>query len=61
YIAALIARLTSAPNTAHITALAPAQTIGLYGDVFAQIAVTAAIVGGVLLLITPRLRVWMCL
>jgi POT family proton-dependent oligopeptide transporter len=61
YIAALIAKLTSAPNTAHITALAPTQTIGLYGDVFAQIAVTAAIVGGVLLLITPRLRVWMYL
>jgi proton-dependent oligopeptide transporter, POT family len=59
YIAALIAKLTSAPNTANATALPPTATVDLYGEVFVQIALVAGIVGCALLLLAPRLKIWM--
>jgi proton-dependent oligopeptide transporter, POT family len=57
YIAGLIAKLTSAPETGIATrSLPPLETIGLYGDVFTNIAVVAAAVGCALLLISPWLH-----
>ncbi|MBA2410420.1 MAG: peptide MFS transporter [Gammaproteobacteria bacterium] len=59
YIAALIATLTSAPVTDATAALPPARTIDLYGEVFLNIAIAAAVVGAVLLLMSPLLKRWM--
>jgi POT family proton-dependent oligopeptide transporter len=59
YIAALIAKLTSTPDAGAAAVLAPTATIGLYGDVFTDIALVAAVVGCILLVISPRLKCWM--
>jgi len=59
YIGALIARLTSAPASNALAALAPAATIDVYGEVFGDIAWIAVVVGCVLLVISPLLKRWM--
>jgi POT family proton-dependent oligopeptide transporter len=57
YIAGLIAKLTSAPQTSMaIHALSPIETIDLYGHVFTQIAVVAGAAGCALLIISPWLQ-----
>ncbi|MGH8503456.1 MAG: peptide MFS transporter [Gammaproteobacteria bacterium] len=59
YIAALIATLTSASDANAAAALPAARTIGVYGEVFMDIATVAAAVGCILLLIAPLLKRWM--
>jgi POT family proton-dependent oligopeptide transporter len=59
YIGALIAKLTSAPESGVMTALAPTATILAYGEVFADIAQVAMAVGCVLLAVSPLLKRWM--
>jgi POT family proton-dependent oligopeptide transporter len=56
YIAGLIAKFTSAPTTGVV--LSPSVTIGPYGEVFTNIAAIAAVVGCVLLTMSPRLKRW---
>jgi POT family proton-dependent oligopeptide transporter len=59
YIGALIAKLTSAPHTGSMADLPPVATISLYAEVFTNIAQVAAVVGFLLLTISPLLKRWM--
>ena len=61
YMAGLIARFTSIPDTegSGEAVIDPTQTIGVYGDVFQNIGLVAVGVSVLLLLLVPLLKKWM--
>lgn len=60
YLAAIISQLTGVTEGGTENSIPiPAETVGVYGGVFGQIAIAALISGGICILISPLLTAWM--
>ncbi len=59
YIAGLFAKLASAPEGESMKRMAPAETLDIYVELFANIGLIAGAVGVLCLLVSPKLKEWM--
>ncbi len=59
YLAAIISQFTGVSGEGGDVIPVPSETVAVYGAVFGRIAVTAAVCGGVCLLLAPLLSRWM--